>query len=396
MSTPIATILNVQNTVLVYDRDGNPKIIEIADVLERGDTIQTGSNGSITLLLEGAQQVTLGANQTLVVTNNMVAETASSEDDSALQVDTMEDVLAAIENPEGDDLLESLQATAAGGGAADAGGAMSLEIMSISDTEGAQYEEEGGVPVVARIVETTDPITFDGEAFTAQDVLITEEGDSLAENTPPIANDDLFETDEDVPLIFTVDDLLGNDTDAEGDNLTVISVTQPENGDLVDNGDGTYTYTPNENYNGSDSFNYQITDGNGGTSEATVGITVAPIDDATIINPDTATTEEDTPVVIDVIANDSDIDGPVSPVASVTDGANGTVVINQDGTVTYTPNADFNGSDQFTYTNEEGNTATVDVTVTPVNDTPESTPLSDQVNYDSDTISSLDVSSHFS
>ncbi|MEG3755583.1 VCBS domain-containing protein, partial [Psychromonas arctica] len=77
---------------------------------------------------------------------------------------------------------------------------------------------------------------------------------------------------------------------------------------------------------------------------------------------------EDTPVVIDVVANDTDADGVTSPVASVTDGTNGTVAINADGTVTYTPNADFNGEDEFTYTNEDGNTETVTVTVDPIDD----------------------------
>ncbi|BBP45617.1 hypothetical protein THMIRHAS_09900 [Thiosulfatimonas sediminis] len=366
MSNSIATILNVQNSVLVYDQAGNPKIVEVADLLATGDTIQTGADGSIRLRLEGGQEVTIGANQTLVLTSNMLEDGAKTEQDSAVRPQSLEDVLAEIENPEGGDLLDNLEATAAGG-AADAGGAMSLTIYSISESQDAQYQEEGGVPQVARIVETTDPVTFEGDAFAAQDALVTEEGLLLA-NTPPVANNDLLVTEEDQPLTFTDEQLLANDIDADGDDLTVIGITQPVNGQLVDNGDGTYTYTPDENYNGDDSFSYTVTDGNGNTSEATVGITVNPVNDATAINPDTAVTNEDTPVVIDVLANDTDIDGPVSPVASVTNGANGTVAINADGTLTYTPNADFNGSDQFTYTNEEGNTASVTVTVNPIND----------------------------
>ncbi|WP_170968523.1 cadherin-like domain-containing protein, partial [Psychromonas sp. SP041] len=95
---------------------------------------------------------------------------------------------------------------------------------------------------------------------------------------------------------------------------------------------------------------------------------VTTVDDPTIVTSDATTTNEDTPVTIDVLANDTDADGVVSPVASVTDGNNGTVTINDDGTVTYTPDADFNGSDTFTYTNEDGTTETVSVTVEAVAD----------------------------
>uniref|UniRef100_UPI00260F0EF7 Ig-like domain-containing protein n=1 Tax=uncultured Psychromonas sp. TaxID=173974 RepID=UPI00260F0EF7 len=94
--------------------------------------------------------------------------------------------------------------------------------------------------------------------------------------------------------------------------------------------------------------------------------------DLTVVADDTATTNEDAAIDIDVLGNDTDtVDGTasaVSPVESVTQGANGSVVVNADGTVKYTPNADFNGSDSFTYTNEEGQEATVNVTVDAVND----------------------------
>jgi len=97
-------------------------------------------------------------------------------------------------------------------------------------------------------------------------------------------------------------------------------------------------------------------------------VTVDAVNDLTVVNADSATLNEDASVEIDVLANDTDVEGNVSAVASVTDGANGSVSINENGMVTYTPNANFNGSDSFTYTNAEGTTATVNVTVDAVND----------------------------
>ncbi len=111
-------------------------------------------------------------------------------------------------------------------------------------------------------------------------------------------------------------------------------------------------YTPNADYNGTDTFDYTVTvtnpDGTTSTETATVVVTVRPVD----ANDDTATTQEDTPVTVDVFDNDILGDPAIdtAAVTAVTDPANGTVTINGDGTVTYTPDADFNGTDTFDYT----------------------------------------------
>ncbi|MBO1924605.1 retention module-containing protein, partial [Thiomicrorhabdus sp. 6S3-12] len=278
MSTQVATIIQAENSVIVTDQDGNSKLVEVADVLHLGDIIQTGEDGSATLMLTGGQKVSLGPNQVLTLSSNLLAEQVNAVEDNAIEVDSLEETLAAIDNPEGGDLLEALDATAAGGGAADAGGAMTLEIYSIADAADAQYEAEGGVPQVARVVETTDPLAFESDEFAAQDALISPEGEDLLQ-VPPVAVDDAFTTPEDTSIVITSEDLLSNDSDADGDSLTIVSVTQPDNGSLIDNGDGTYTYTPNPDYNGNDSFTYQITDGNGGYDTATGNIIVTPVVD---------------------------------------------------------------------------------------------------------------------
>lgn len=191
-------------------------------------------------------------------------------------------------------------------------------------------------------------------------------------NDAPNAVQDAATTDEDTAVTINV---LANDTDLEGDPLTVTNVTPGGNGSVAINGDNTVTYTPNANFNGTDSFTYTVDDGNAGTDTATVNVIVASANDTVNAVDDSATTDEDTAVNIDVLANDTDADNDPLSVVGVTQGANGTVAINLDNTVTYTPSANFNGTDTFTYTVTDGNgganTAQVAVTVNAVNDAPD-------------------------
>ena len=145
---------------------------------------------------------------------------------------------------------------------------------------------------------------------------------------------------------------------------------------MVNNGDGTFTYTPAAGFNGSDSFTYTITDHDGETSTATVTITVTPVNDVPAAAADSYSTHEDTAFTTgNVLTNDTLGDTPTTITAFDALSTNGgTVVNNGDGTFTYTPAADFNGSDSFTYTitdtDGETSTATVTIAVTPVNDAP--------------------------
>ena len=190
-------------------------------------------------------------------------------------------------------------------------------------------------------------------------------------NDAPLATDDIVNTFEDTPATT---DVLANDTDPDGDVLTIVVVTQGSNGTVVDNGNGTITYNPNTNFTGTDTYTYTITDGNGGVSTATVSVVVNPSNDDPVAVVDIDGTNEDTPVTTDVLANDYDPEGASVSVVSTTQGLNGTVVDNGDGTVTYTPNPDFNGVDTYTYTITDGSggtaTATVSIFVDPLNDPP--------------------------
>ncbi|TRX76530.1 Ig-like domain-containing protein [Pseudomonas mangiferae] len=187
-------------------------------------------------------------------------------------------------------------------------------------------------------------------------------------NPPPGTANASFALTEDTPFSGA---LLASDPD--GDALTFTATRLPLHGTLALNPDGTFTYTPVANYNGPDSFTYQVRDADGGLATATVTLAIAPVNDAPVANDDRATTLEDTPVTIDVLANDTDVDGDRLSVVAAS-AANGTVTLNPDGTLTYTPNANFNGTDVITYTLSDGAgltaSAQVIVTVVPVNDAP--------------------------
>ncbi|MGH2751446.1 MAG: Ig-like domain-containing protein [Actinomycetota bacterium] len=190
-----------------------------------------------------------------------------------------------------------------------------------------------------------------------------------ATNSPPLALDDTLTTPEDTPGTVNV---LANDSDPDGDTLTITSFTQGGDGTVGCAGNSC-TYTPDADYHGPDSFTYTIGDGNGGSDTATVEVTVTPVNDDPVAQDDSLTTPEDTPGTVDVLANDSDVDGDPLTVTASTQGADGTVDCTAGGECTYTPDPGFTGADDFDYTIEDGNggsdSATVDVTVTPSGDT---------------------------
>lgn len=190
-------------------------------------------------------------------------------------------------------------------------------------------------------------------------------------NTAPDAVNDTKTTNEDTATIISV---LTNDTDAEDNTLNVSSVTQGANGTVIVNPDKTLTYTPNANFNGTDSFTYTISDGQGGQDTATVNITVTSINDAPVATNNSATLNEDASVTINVLGNDSDVEGNTLSVSAVTQPTHGSATINPDKTITYVPVVNYFGSDTFTYTVSDGQggtaTATVNITVNSVNDAP--------------------------
>ena len=117
-------------------------------------------------------------------------------------------------------------------------------------------------------------------------------------NDAPVAVDDTYATDEDTGLNVAAPGVLGNDTDVDVDFLTAALVSGTSNGSLTLNADGSFTYTPNANFNGSDSFTYKANDGNLDSNVATVTITVNPVNDTPVADDDAYATDEDTALTV--------------------------------------------------------------------------------------------------
>ena len=229
-----------------------------------------------------------------------------------------------------------------------------------------------------------DSFTYTAADGTATSTVATVAITVTAINDTPAAAGDSFTTNEDTPLAGNV---LSNDTDIDGDSLTAALVDGPAHGELVLNTDGTFTYTPDANYHGADSFTYTATDGTETSTVSTVNITVTAVNDTPVATDDSVTTNEDTPYSGNVLSNDTDIDGDSLTAALVDGPAHGELVLNTDGTFTYTPDANYHGTDSFTYTATDGTetstVATVSITVTAINDTP--TTVADSVTTNEDT-----------
>lgn len=297
----------------------------------------------------------------------------------------------------------------------------SLQLVSVAGhtpgaTEAAPYSTSvGGLTVMwgrhGAVTITPDPdfndvtgVTFgytmwDGIDQASSSVLVV----VIDANDAPVALDDIGNTTlEDTPLEIAV---LANDFDVDPDNLSIANVTLPNKGEATVTAAGTILYTPFADANGDDTFGYSITDGNGGSDSATVGISITPVNDDPVageIQP--IPLAEDTVRLITaalILGAAEDVDGDPLTITAVTQPANGSVVMEFDagGEVTglsYTPALNSFGTDSFTYTisdgvvtGEELGTAegVIDLSILPVNDVPVA--VNDNVSTDQDT--TLDV-----
>jgi VCBS repeat-containing protein len=208
-----------------------------------------------------------------------------------------------------------------------------------------------------------------------------------AVNDAPVAVDDTATTDEDVALTLSQADLKGNDTDVDNTNaqLSVTAVSNPSNGTAVLNGDGTVTFTPALNFFGTAGFDYTLSDGSL-TDTGHVTVTVNAVNDAPVATNDSYSTDEDIPLTVPapgVLGNDTDVDSATLTAVKVSEPAHGTLTLSANGSFTYTPAANYNGADSFTYKANDGgldsNVATVYITVNAVNDVPSSVTVSPSV-----------------
>ncbi|MEZ9378821.1 cadherin-like domain-containing protein, partial [Vibrio lentus] len=195
-------------------------------------------------------------------------------------------------------------------------------------------------------------------------------------NDAPVPEDKTFEIEEDGTLIFTDADLLTGATDIEGDNLTVEGVTY-DGGDgiLTDNGNGTYTFAPNENFNGDVNFSFDVSDGTD-TVAANIDVSVTAVDDAPVSGDLAYSVDEDGSIRLSqeqLLSQASDVEGDDLTASGLTVGDDATVTQNDDGSFTITPDENFNGDIDISFDISDGtNTvqASADLTVNPINDLP--------------------------
>jgi VCBS repeat-containing protein len=265
-------------------------------------------------------------------------------------------------DPDGDALAVTPQSGVAGS----AGG-----VFSIDAAGAVSFDPNGAFDDLAPGATRDTTLVYqisDGQGgFDTATITVTVNG----ANDAPVGADDSITVSEDVPFVGT----LPVGTDVDGDALNYALTSAPANGTVVINGDGSYTYTPTADYNGTDSFTYTVNEGNGGSNTYTVSVGVTPVQDTVA---DSLTTPEDTAITFNVLtgaggASADNFEG-TPQVTATSSPANGVIVVSPDGTITYTPNANYSGPDSFTYTvtSPAGvtETETVNITVTSVNDVP--------------------------
>ena len=211
---------------------------------------------------------------------------------------------------------------------------------------------------------TTDAFTYtvsDGNGGTdTGSVAIT----VTPENDAPVAVDDTLTVAEGATGTGNV---LGNDTDADGDTLTASVLTAPTNGSLTLNADGSFSYTHDGSQTTTDAFSYTVSDGNGGTDTGTVAITVTPENDAPVAVDDALTVAEGATATGNVLDNDTDADGDTLTASVLTAPSNGSLTLNGDGSFSYTHDGSQTTTDAFSYTVSDGNggtdTGAVNITI---------------------------------
>jgi len=272
-SQPLATVVAVIGKVLVRTPDGETRLLYPGDVLYEGEVVVTPPDGHVELDFGQGTFLELTEQQTLKITNELSNIFAPKEDEGAVDGGTLDRIVEALDQNRDIDL--ELEAPAAGGG----------------------FNNDGNSFVrLMRVLEATDPFSFDFIAAEIPqneiiDVLPADETPNLTDtavNDFPEATDDSGTTAEDTVLVVNATaGLLANDTDLDGDILSVDpssvgTFATTAGGSITIAADGSYTYTPPANYNGADSFNYTVTDGSF-TDTATLDIAITDTIDPTVV-----------------------------------------------------------------------------------------------------------------
>ncbi|MBE5154493.1 tandem-95 repeat protein [Vibrio parahaemolyticus] len=248
---------------------------------------------------------------------------------------------------------------------------LSVENLIIDKGNGILVDNGDGTWTFTPQIDDDTEVSFTFDIIDDEDLVVSGSAnlDILPINDAPNAENDVITTEEDTAVTI---DVLVNDSDVEGDALSIQSASVPSEQGSVDIVDGKLVFTPAENFNGEATITYIVTDGDL-TDEAKVSVTVTPVNDSPVAVDDTTSIQEDTAVTIDVLTNDTDVDGDKLSIESASvPKEQGTVEV-VDGKLVFTPAENFNGHAEITYTVTDGeltDEAKVTVTVNPVNDVP--------------------------
>ena len=235
-----------------------------------------------------------------------------------------------------------------------------LSITNLSASSGVLVDNGDGTWSFTPAADDDTSVNFsyevsDGQATTSQTAIL----DLSPANDAPLAGPPvtLLPSAEDASLLITAADLLAGSSDADNDALSVLNLTS-SSGTVIDNGDGTWTFTPAPDDDGAVTFAYLVSDGQV-TAAQTATLDLMPVNDAPVGNPDSAMTGRDTPLTLaaaTLLGNDGDVDSPLAAlvIGAVQDGIGGTVTLNPDGSVTFTPAAGFSGTATFFYRPGDG------------------------------------------
>ncbi|GGY69423.1 hypothetical protein GCM10011613_12200 [Cellvibrio zantedeschiae] len=349
MANSVATVASLEGQAWAKSPDGKLRPLKVGDTVTAEEVVITATGARIELDFGEGQPVVIAGDQEVLMNRDLWTDLAADNKDAAVDDASVQEALTVLNN--GGDLTTTLEETAAG-------------LNGGGSSEGHSFVE------LTRVVEETDPNAFNfAAANPAGGDATTTQATAPSNNAPLVVDAQSFTGNEDTVISGRV-----VATDVENDTLTYSLTAQTGNGIIVlDPATGDFTYTPNANYNGPDSFIITVTDDHGNSTTSTVNLTVVAVNDAPVTNNQNLTTAEDTPVSGQVVA--TDVEGDTLSYSVSTNAANGTVTLNAaTGGFTYTPNANYNGSDSFVVTVNDGNggttTSTITIGVTPVNDAP--------------------------
>jgi hypothetical protein len=355
--TPTSTDVDNILRQLTYSNSSEapPASVQIDWIFDDGNSGSQGTGGA----LQAKQITTINITQVNDAPINTVPSVQSVNEDTLLSI-------TGISVNDVDGNLATTQLTVTNGnvnvdisgGATISGGANDSSTLTLSGTQAqinaalATLAYQGDLNYNASDTLTVLSTDSDGAPLSdSDDITIT----VSSINDAPIAVDDAVTATEDMLFTSTVD-LDFNDTDLDGDSLSVVAGTfaTAQGGSLFLAADGSYTYSPAANFNGMDTVNYTVTDGTL-TNVASLTLTVGSVNDAPTGTTLVVAANEETLWAIDISANVADVDGTgdLSTTAVTAGPSNGTLVNNGDGTFAYTGDQDFVGTDSFTYTVED-------------------------------------------